>query len=591
MTNQQVEIVKAIGEELHSSSRQRRFKVLSTSTQPNTVRINVRPQTSGDGVELALEGGVASWSTWASPVVSVSVEESAIHIHRVDAPSPAPGVEITVSPPRFLESLLQCWRNEEFAEACFSWATHALVGRDQLPLVLSPLLLGLRERQQSAYSLLSYRAGFLWGPPGTGKTTTAAAMVADLVTSDPNARVLLVGPTNSAVDLLLVAVDTRLSRSLQGQIVKTDCARIGTNFVAKHYEGRKHLLPEATDELVIRKALLEAAQPSPDEVEARARWQREMERILAALRSQVRTVLKEKRVVAMTATLATMHYNLLREGQIYDLIVFDEASQLGRAVSLMLAPLASRALIAGDPNQLPPILKSDHPYVRKWFGDTLFEYMHDGHPSTCFLNEQSRMATAICGLVSKTFYRSELRVSQDCLNDDGWCATRKPLTLVPFGPAQNLHLIEIGTKSESLGKSHRRPESAQVVVEVVQRLLVNVGPGQILILTPFVAQRTLIRKALDARGIRKIRVSTVHAAQGAEMHTVIFDAVKGNSPFLMNPKVGRRLLNVAISRAQACFVLLASNEDLKHPLLSTIADYIRNGAAPPSELLVPPSFS
>jgi hypothetical protein len=36
------------------------------------------------------------------------------------------------------------------------------------------------------------------------------------------------------------------------------------------------------------------------------------------------------------------------------------------------------------------------------------------------------------------------------------------------------------------------------------------------------------------------------------------------------------LLNVAISRAQACFVLLASTGVLKNPLLSAIAEYIRS---------------
>lgn len=590
MTNQQIEIIRAIEEELASSSRQRRFKVLSAARQPGIIGIKVQPLAKGDDVESALEGGVAVWRDWSSSVVEVSAEESLIYVHQIDAPVPAPGTEITVSPPRFLESLLQCWKNEEFATECFSWATHASVGHDQRPLTLSPSLPGLRERQRAAYSLLSYRAGFLWGPPGTGKTTTAAAMVADLVASDANARVLLIAPTNSAVDQLLTAVDDRLSRSLKGQLVKTECARIGSNFIARYYEGRRHLLPEATDELVLRKASLEATQPGAGMPQEKAQWQREMNRVLDALRSQVQTVLKEKRVVAMTATLATMHYGLLRECEPFDLIVFDEASQLGRAASLMLAPLACRALIAGDPRQLAPILKASHPFVQRWFGRTLFdEYMHDGHPSTCFLNEQSRMAVEVCGLVSRMFYRDELRVSEHCLLDDNWRAVRQPIHLFSSGGVHNLHLIEIGTESVADAGSHRRPESAQAAVAIAQELGTRIDHKNILILTPFVAQRRLIRKEMDARGMRRVRVNTVHAAQGAEFHTVIFDPVKGNSRFLMDPNSGPRLLNVAISRTQACFVLLASNGDLKHPLLSAIADYIRDVSAPPVGSLTPPA--
>jgi DNA replication ATP-dependent helicase Dna2 len=582
VTNQQIEIIRAIEEEMASSSRQRRFTVLSAARQPSIIAIKVRPLTKSDGLDTALEGGVAAWRTWSSSVVEVSVEEGFMYLHQIDAPIPAIGTEITVSPPKFLESLLQCWKNEQFAAESFSWAAHALVGRDQCPLALAPSLPGLRERQQAAYSLLSYRAGFLWGPPGTGKTTTAAAMVADFVASTADARVLLIAPTNSAVDQLLTAVDDRLSRSIKGQIVKTECARIGTNFVARYYEGRQHLLPEATDELVLRKAHLEATQPGFGMPQARAQWQREMNRVLEALHSQVQTVLKEKRVVAMTATLGTMHYGLLREREPFDLIVFDEASQLGRAVSLMLAPLARRALIAGDPRQLAPILKAAHPLVRKWFGRTLFdEYMHDGHPSTCFLNEQSRMAAEICGLVSRMFYRDELRVSEHCLLDDKWRELRQPMHLLSSGGLHNLHLVEISTESVADAGSHRRPESAQAAVAIAQELGTRTDHKNILILTPFVAQRRLIRKELDVRGMRRVRVNTVHAAQGAECHTVIFDPVKGSSRFLMDIENGQRLLNVAISRTQACFVLLASNGDLRHPLLFAIANYIRDVCAPP----------
>lgn len=56
MTNQQIEIIRAIEEELASSSRQRRFKVLSAARQPGIIGIKVQPLTKGDGVESALEG-------------------------------------------------------------------------------------------------------------------------------------------------------------------------------------------------------------------------------------------------------------------------------------------------------------------------------------------------------------------------------------------------------------------------------------------------------------------------------------------------------------------------------------------------------
>jgi len=321
---------------------------------------------------------------------------------------------------------------------------------------------------------------------------------------------------------------------------------------------------------------LEFTRPMTDDIDGKAQWQREMDRVMAALRSEVKTVLCEKRVVAMTTVLATMHYRVLREHAPFDLVVFDEASQTGRAISLMLTPLGRRALVAGDPRQLAPIFSSTHPFARKWFGQTLFdEYMHPKHPSTCFLNEQSRMAVPICDLVSRLFYGGELHVSDDCLHDKEWQAARQPLSVCSSGPLHNVHLVEVDAESIPHGGSHHRPESSQVIAMVAQQLMAHVNPGQVLVLTPFVAQRKLIRKMLDARGLTKVRVSTVHAAQGAERHVVIFDQVKGNSTFLNKPENRKRLLNVAISRAQACFILIASAGDLEHPLLSKIAEYIR----------------
>lgn len=574
MISQQLEIIKAIEEEFLSSGRERRFRVLSAVRQQNTIRIAVAEQKDGGKLDQTLEGGSATWGSWGASVVSVSVDDGLIYVRKVDAPVPVSGGVVTVRPLRFLESLLSLWKSEELANKCFSWAAEVLIGHGRSSLGVSPSFGNLRDRQRSAYNLLFYRAGFLWGPPGTGKTTTAGAIVADLVSSFKKARVLLIAPTNSAADHLLVSIDDHLSRSLSGQIVRADCARFGSNFVAHHYEGRRHLLPEATEDLVLRKAKLEAAKPT-DEPEAIALWQREMEGILSSLRFEVQTILRQKRVVAMTAILATMHYKALQESPPFDLIVFDEASQLGRAVALVLAPLANQALIAGDPRQLPPIFGSEDALVKRWFGRTLFdEYMDERHPSTCLLNEQSRMAEPICNLVSNLFYRGELRVCPDCLEADGWKGHREPINLLSSKNASNLHLVRITTNAQSHSGSQRRLESAEVAVEIAQQLGSRVDHAQIVILTPFVAQRKLVQKILKARGMRRVRVSTVHAAQGTEKHTVIFDPVKGSSPFLSPSRDGPRLINVAISRAQACFILLASEWDLKHPLLAAVANCI-----------------
>ena len=89
----------------------------------------------------------------------------------------------------------------------------------------------------------------------------------------------------------------------------------------------------------------------------------------------------------------------------FDLIIFDEASQVGRAQSLALATLAGKVVYAVDPKQLSPIVQSkDSQHVTRRLGFSMFEDMNPDSITTCFLNEQSRMSQTICRTVSRVFY-------------------------------------------------------------------------------------------------------------------------------------------------------------------------------------------
>jgi len=81
----------------------------------------------------------------------------------------------------------------------------------------------------------------------------------------------------------------------------------------------------------------------------------------------------------------------------------------------------------------------------------------------------------------------------------------------------------------------QRPASAEAVVEAVALALESGAwqPRELVVLTPFRAQRALIRRGLEARGIAEaagVRVSTVHRAQGSEAPVVFFDPVDAKLP-------------------------------------------------------------
>jgi hypothetical protein len=81
----------------------------------------------------------------------------------------------------------------------------------------------------------------------------------------------------------------------------------------------------------------------------------------------------------------------------------------------------------------------------------------------------------------------------------------------------------------------------------------------------------MIKKGLKAAELSRIKVSTVHRAQGSQHHTIIFDPVDGASKFILDEAIGPRLINVAISRAKARVVLLLSAGDRANSILDRMA--------------------
>jgi DNA replication ATP-dependent helicase Dna2 len=97
----------------------------------------------------------------------------------------------------------------------------------------------------------------------------------------------------------------------------------------------------------------------------------------------------------------------------------------------------------------------------------------------------------------------------------------------------------------------------------------------VIVLTPFRAQRALIRQRLRAHGVPDaVKVSTVHRAQGSEAPVVLFDPADGAQPFLQTDEA-RRLVNVALSRAQAKLVVFLSRADAANPVLAPIVQRLR----------------
>ena len=213
-----------------------------------------------------------------------------------------------------------------------------------------------------------------------------------------------------------------------------------------------------------------------------------------------------------------------------------------------------------------------------WLGRSAFGEMPRQGPSVALLDEQSRMAGPISELVSHLFYDGALRVATDALGSAGWLPSReRTLGDVPAGEHVHVHRIRSDGAWSAAERGPVRLESAEAIAGTVVEALASGdwAAHELIVLTPFRAQRALIRQRLQARGVPEgVRVSTVHRAQGSEAPVVLFDPVDGAQPFLQTEEAGR-LVNVALSRAQAKVLVYLSPADRGNPWLAPIVQRLR----------------
>lgn len=584
-TNHRTFVQIAIREELRAATKALVFVVERTHWNGGLLTIGVNPLESKSGLKESLEECPASWSEpehGYGEVLLVDTEKAEVHLRRHSGSAPAIGTRLFVTPPPFLESLQTIWYDNDWFERMRQWYNNSLaepefiLGRGLNVISTMPL----RERQRLAFQLPAWSASFLWGPPGTGKTYTIGAILAQFLRQHHKSRVLLVSSTNVAVDQALVSVDDsyfgRLPRPRPIRPDASPCVRIGTNFKATLYKDRGHLLPKQDDALVAELAALETSRPDSKDATAFALWKSKVDAVRGKMRTVFSELVDKHRLIAMTATSACYHMDVLRAAKPFDFVLFDEASQLGAAHALALAPLGRTAAFAGDPQQLAPITISDTERSRQWLGRSMFDKMDGERANSVLLDEQSRMRPEICAVVSKAFYRDRLRVAEDCGRRPDWLTRRQPTSISTCGSSAAIALP--ATTDGAFNPYYKGPcrrETAEIVAALVEELL-NGGldPSDIAVLTPYHAQRAVIRHELSKRNVRKVTVSTVHSVQGSERHTVIFDPVQGEDPFFRNEMGGDRLINVAISRAMARLVLVLSPGDRRNPTIGRIASLL-----------------
>jgi very-short-patch-repair endonuclease len=255
----------------------------------------------------------------------------------------------------------------------------------------------------------------------------------------------------------------------------------------------------------------------------------------------------------------------LEEG-LFDLVIFDEASQCDIASALPLFARARRAVVVGDSRQLsfiPQLGQAQDRNLMQAQGlpaaqmsryaqsrNSLFEFAQRMNDATRItLRQQYRSAGPIVDYISHSFYGNALKTAYD------------PTTIKP-PKSQKPGLAWCHVPAPGVpGSNNTNHAEVQAIVQHVERLLMNESyEGTIGVTSPFRGQVHAIEEAVRAKipmqklEAAEFRVATVDGFQGQERDVILFSPTLGPaSPITAVSFVQRdfRRLNVAISRARA----------------------------------------
>jgi hypothetical protein len=524
---------------------------------------------------------------------------------------------------RLGEALERCADDPTF---CATTALRALALRPTGPAPLSKPLeppADLNESQRRAVARAwQHDLTVIWGPPGTGKTRVIADVIAGLCRAGE--RVLLTSTTNAAVDQAVEALRARLGSGEAVSILRVkgaagraeapspaaleqrrrlelrqsqagQCRRLidqvsasrGQQLLAFTAEGPligpaqlSELFPGRAHEVsrLPRESLVACLGPRLRRLEALTRGYQDRLRGPEASAGGAATL---ARAMVVAATLTSAHTVSALAAERFDAVVIDEASMARLPLVFHCAGLASkRAILVGDPRQLPPIFEAPDAIVHATLGRTVFDLGNRATPASddsVLLDTQYRMHPAIGQLVSGLNYAGRLRSAA------AGPAALQVLADEPFAGSP-LVLVDLAGTNHSCERQGPWSRINRTSAAIAVRLALSASRAttSVAIITPYAAQARLVQGQVNAEDAGSaITCATVHRFQGAEADVVIIDLVDApplRPGVLLNEQspgsAAAALLNVSLSRARAKLIVLA---DLSH--------FRSHGAGPVVELL------
>ncbi|WP_342647703.1 AAA domain-containing protein [Mucilaginibacter sp. CSA2-8R] len=430
---------------------------------------------------------------------------------------------------------------------------------------------GLNPAQQQAVNsiIAAQDLAVVHGPPGTGKTTTLVQAIKVVVTQ-AHEQVLVVAPSNTAVDLLSEKLNLQGLRVLRignpARVSEKLTALTLDNQMAQHslIKDIKKLKKQASEyknmahkykrsfgkaERDQRKALFNEAHKIMQDVGKTEQY------IIDDLVAKAQVV---------TATLVGANHYTIRDTK-FRTVFIDEAGQALEPACWIPILKAQKVILAGDHMQLPPTIKSTEA-ARQGLSTTLLEKCAKLYPGAVTLLEtQYRMNNVIMGFSSQEFYEGRLKahatVANQLLFDDD-----QPLCFIDTAGC--------GFNEQAEGTSTANPDEAAFVFKHLSLLIKQINAAQpaanfptIAVISPYKEQIRLLQEQLLnhpelAKYQNHIAVNTIDSFQGQERDVVYLSMTRSNTESEIGFLADTRRMNVAMTRARKKLVVIGDSATL-----------------------------